>query len=99
MSKRPQRNHAAAFKAKAALEAIKSEKTVTEIAQRFDVHPNQVTDWRQQLLERAVDVFGSTATPTLNSRRSPLDQLAPYTRFDSSSSSAPVSRNRGAEPS
>jgi transposase-like protein len=63
MSKRPRRNHAAAFKAKVALEAIKGEKTVTEIAQRFDVHPNQVTEWRRQLLERAVDVFGGTATP------------------------------------
>jgi transposase-like protein len=63
MSKRPRRNHAAAFKAKVALEAIKGEKTVTEIAQRFDVHPNQVTQWRRQLLERAADVFGGTATP------------------------------------
>ena len=61
MSKRPRRNHAAAFKAKVALEAIKGEKTVTEIAQRFDVHPNQVTEWRRQLLERAADVFGGTA--------------------------------------
>jgi transposase-like protein len=50
MSKRPRRNHAAAFKAKVALEALKGEKTVTEIAQRFDVHPNQVTEWRRQLL-------------------------------------------------
>lgn len=63
MSKRPRRNHAAAFKAKVALEAIKGEKTVTEIAQRFEVHPNQVTEWRRQLLERAADVFGGTATP------------------------------------
>jgi transposase-like protein len=63
MSKRPRRNHAAAFKAKVALEAIKGEKTVTEIAQRFDVHPNQVTEWRRQLLERAADVFGGTAGP------------------------------------
>lgn len=61
MSKRPRRNHAAAFKAKVALEAIKGERTVTEIAQRFDVHPNQVTEWRRQLLERAADVFGGTA--------------------------------------
>ena len=64
MSKRPRRNHAAAFKAKVALEAIKGEKTVTEIAQRFDVHPNQVTEWRRQLLERAADVFGGPATPS-----------------------------------
>lgn len=61
MSKRPRRNHTAALKAKVALEAIKGERTVTEIAQRFDVHPNQVTEWRRQLLERAADVFGGTA--------------------------------------
>ena len=59
----PRRNHAAAFKAKVALEALKGERTVTEIAQQFDVHPNQVTEWRRQLLERAADVFGGTATP------------------------------------
>jgi transposase-like protein len=64
MSKRPRRNHAAAFKAKVALEAIKGEKTVTEIAQRFDVHPNQVTEWRRQLLDRAAEVFGGNAPPS-----------------------------------
>ncbi len=69
MSKRPRRNHAAAFKAKVALEAIKGEKTVTEIAQRFDVHPNQVTEWRRQLLDRAAEVFGGHATPA----QPPLD--------------------------
>jgi transposase-like protein len=63
MSKRPLRNHAAAFKAKVALEAIKGEKTVTEIAQRFDVHPNQVTEWRRHLLDRAAEVFGGNKTP------------------------------------
>jgi transposase-like protein len=69
MSKRPRRNHAAAFKAKVALEAIKGERTVTEIAQRFDVHPNQVTEWRRQLLERAADAFGGATTP----REPPFD--------------------------
>jgi transposase len=58
MSRRPRRNHAAAFKAKVALEAIRGDKTLSEIAQRFDIHPNQVTEWRRQLLEGAADVFG-----------------------------------------
>ena len=58
MTRRTRRNHTAAFKAKVALEAVKGEKTVAEIAQKHDVHPNQVTEWRRQLLERAVDVFG-----------------------------------------
>lgn len=52
-----------AFEAKVALEAIKGEKTVTEIAQRFDAHPNRVTEWRRQLPECAADAFGGTVTP------------------------------------
>ncbi len=64
MSRRPRRNHSAAFKAKVALDAIKGEKTVAEIAQKHDVHPNQVTEWRRQLLERASDVFGASARPS-----------------------------------
>ena len=42
MTKRPRRNHGAAFKAKVALEAVKEEQTIVEIAERFEVHPNQV---------------------------------------------------------
>ncbi|MFC3443627.1 IS3 family transposase [Sphingobium rhizovicinum] len=59
MSKRPRRNHSPAFKAKVALAAVKGEKTLAELAQQFDVHPNQNTTWRSQLLERAAGVFGS----------------------------------------
>ncbi len=62
-SRRPRRNHSAAFKAKVALDAVKGDRTVAEIAQRHDVHPNQVTEWRRQLLERAVDVFGGASAP------------------------------------
>jgi transposase InsO family protein len=58
MSKRPRRNHSAAFKAKVALAAVKGDKTVAEIAQQYEVHPTQVVDWRRQLLECAADVFG-----------------------------------------
>jgi transposase-like protein len=57
MSKRPRRNHARAFKAKVALEAIKGEQTLTELSQRFQVHPNQITEWKKQLLENAAEVF------------------------------------------
>jgi len=59
MSKRPRRNHSPAFKARVALEAIKGEKTLAELAQQFDVHANQITTWRTQLLEGAAGVFGS----------------------------------------
>ena len=58
MSKRPRRNHSPAFEAKVALAAVRGEKTLAELAQQFDVHPNQITQWRSQLLEGAAGVFG-----------------------------------------
>ena len=61
MTRRPRRNHTPAFKAKVALAAIKGEKTLAELAQQFDVHPNQITQWKAQLLEGAAGVFGSEA--------------------------------------
>lgn len=61
MTKRPRRNHSPAFKAKVALAAVRGEKTLAELAQQFDVHPNQITQWRSQLLEGAAGVFGSEA--------------------------------------
>jgi transposase len=53
MSKRPGRNHTASIKAKVALAAVKGEKTLAELAQQFDVHPNQITQWKAQLFEGA----------------------------------------------
>ena len=61
MSRRPRRNHTPAFKSKVALAAIKGEMTLTDLAQQFDVHPNQITQWKAQLLEGAAGVFGSAA--------------------------------------
>lgn len=61
MSRRPRRNHAAGFKAKVALAAIKGEKTLAELAEQFDTHPNQITQWKAQLLEGAAGVFGGEA--------------------------------------
>ncbi len=57
MTKRSRRNHGAEFKAKVALAAVRGEKTVSELAEQFEVHPTQVTQWKQQLLERAGEVF------------------------------------------
>jgi transposase len=59
--KRPRRNHSPAFKAKVALAAIRGDKTLAELAERFEVHPNQITQWKSQLLERAGSVFGGEA--------------------------------------
>lgn len=59
MSKRPRRNHSPAFKAKVALAAVKGEKTLAELAQQYDVHPNLINQWRARLLEGAADVFGA----------------------------------------
>ena len=57
MARRPRRNHSPAFKAKVAVAAIKGEKTLIELSQDFDVHPNQIKQWRDQLLEGATGVF------------------------------------------
>jgi transposase-like protein len=59
MTRRARRNHTAAFKAKVALAAVKGEKTLAELGQQFDVHPNQIAAWRAQLLEGAAGVFGA----------------------------------------
>jgi transposase len=58
MSRRPRRNHTPAFKAKVALAAVKGDRTLAELAEQFDVHPNQITSWKAQLESGAAEVFG-----------------------------------------
>jgi transposase-like protein len=62
MSRRARRNHTPAFKAKVALAAIKGDRTLAQLSEQFDVHPNQITTWKDQLQEGAADVFGSGAS-------------------------------------
>jgi transposase len=70
MSKRPRRNHSPAFKAKVALAAIKGDRTIAQLAEHFDVHPNQITIWKSQLEASASEIFGpgggTPATPVVD---------------------------------
>ena len=59
--RRKRRNHAPGFKAKVALAALSGEGTLAELAERFDVHPNQVKQWKQHLCDQAAEVFGAGA--------------------------------------
>ena len=59
MSRRPRRNHSAEFKAKVALATVRGDRTLSELASQFDVHPNQITQWKTQLLDRAAQLFGA----------------------------------------
>ena len=70
MSRRPRRNHTPAFKAKVALAAVKGDRTIAQLAEHFDVHPNQITAWKAQLEGGASGVFGpggtALATPAVD---------------------------------
>ena len=78
--KRTRRNHGATFKAQVALAAVKGDKTLAELAEQFSVHPTQITEWKQQLLARAADVFGRHSppsdTPDLKTLHAKIGQLA-----------------------
>jgi len=58
--RRKRRNHLPGFKAKVALAAIKGDKTLAELAEQFDIHQNQIHEWKKQLLDQADTVFGSS---------------------------------------
>src|SRR5215831_9292981 len=57
MKKRARCNHSSAFKAKVALAAIKGDRTLAQLSEQFGVHPNQITAWKDQLVEHAAEVF------------------------------------------
>ncbi len=71
MKQRVRRNHSPAFKAKVALAALKGHKTLAGLAQQFDIHVNQITQWKSHLLQGAAGLFGSetasgAAEPTVD---------------------------------
>jgi len=79
--RRTRRNHAPGFKAKVALAAIEGDKQLAELAEEFDVHPNQISEWKQQLQESAVAMFGGpkhakkTGEPDLKMLHAKIGQL------------------------
>ena len=79
--RRPRRNHTAAFKAKVAIAALKGDETLAALAEKFDIHPNQITQWKTQLLENASGVFATAAerqaaTPDLKDLHAKIGQQA-----------------------
>jgi len=80
MTKRKRRNHSPEFKGKVAIAALKGDKTLAELAQQFDVHPNQITDWKSQLVERSAAAFGGNSVqenvPDIQRMQAKIGQLA-----------------------
>ena len=78
--KRTRRNHGATFKAHVALASVKGDKTLAALAEQFQVHPTQITEWKQQLLARVADVLGGTTPPAdmpdLKTLHAKIGQLA-----------------------
>ena len=80
--RRPRRNHSAKFKSKVALAALKGDKTLVELAEQFDVHANQITEWKNQLLKQAENVFltqterrASESGPSVKDLQAKIGQL------------------------
>ena len=71
MSRRPRRNRSPAFKAKVALDAIRGEKTLIELAKLHEVHPNQIADWKSQLMKEAAGVFGAERVTADEAKHAP----------------------------
>ena len=77
MSQKPGRKHSPTFKAKVALAALAGDKTLAQLTEEFEVHQNQIVDWKKQLGERAAEVFGKPAEP----ESSPVDLQALHAKI------------------
>ena len=79
MTRRKRRNHSPVFKGQVAVAALKGDKTLAELAQQFDVHPNQIADCKTQLMDRSAQVFGENtakaAEPDIKTLHAKIGQL------------------------
>ena len=80
--RRPRRNHSAKFKSKVALAALKGDKTLVELSEQFDVHANQITEWKNLLMQQAESVFltkterqAAEAGPSVKDLQAKIGQL------------------------
>jgi len=73
--KEKRRKHSPSFKARVALEALKGEETIAELANRFEVHPNQVYKWKDTLTKEASSIFGGNGNQKKGDDASLVAQL------------------------
>jgi transposase len=85
MARRQRRTHSATFKAQVAVAALRGDKTIAEVAEKFEVHPNQVTAWKAQLLERSSEFIGEkadgTPAPNIEKMEAKIGRLTLETDF------------------
>jgi transposase len=75
MSKTRRKRYSAEFKAKVALEAIKGEQTISELASRFGLHPNMITNWKRQAIDNMAEAFSGKADRTRNNEEARIKDL------------------------